>query len=852
MHTHLPGASLVPGSYDPSVLLTTAGMQQFKPYFFGYEQPPYKRAVTCQKCFRTSDLDNVGKTPRHQTFFEMLGNFSFGDYYKKEAISFAWEFITAELKINPHRLFVSVFNTDDEAAEIWNDTIGLPCEKIIRKGEEDNFWASGETGPCGPCSEIYYDLGENFGCKKSTCSYNCDCSRYLEIWNLVFMEFNRTEHGVLEPLPSKNIDTGMGLERITSVIQNVKTNFETDFFMPIIKRIEELAEKAYGTDEQLDTAIRIIADHIKSSAFLISDGVMPGNEGRGYVLRRVMRRAIRYGRLIGINKPFLKNLVSTIININQYYPELTAKQDFIRQTMEAEEHRFSNTLERGIKRLEDIIGEIINKGEYVISGEKAFELYDTYGFPFELTIEIAKEQGLSVNEAGYEEEMKKQVQRARAAGMFNAALKDIPIQSIEQSFPSTIFTGYDEIETKANILGAIKIPDKDNEIYLIFNKTPFYAESGGQVGDTGIIKVNDEVIFNVTNVQKLGDVFVHIINIPTPSMASALQNGTEVIALVDKERRDEIKRHHTATHLLQASLRRVLGTHIEQAGSLVCDSYARFDFTHLKAMDKNEISQVEALINERILNNISLCTRVMTLNQAKESGATALFNEKYGETVRVIDIEGFSKELCGGTHVLNTGETGSCRIISEEAIAAGMRRITLLAGNAAYKWSKARETLVENLAGNLKVPVNDLPVKIEKLQNLCAESEKEIGKLRSIIALSQSDNLLESVKESNGIKYIASVVDVQNTASLSKLAEHLLKKLGTGVVLIGFKDGKKANIILIISNDLVAKGLNANNLIKTILTECNGRGGGKPHFAMGGGDADKLEAALDLLQKLIS
>ena len=839
-HKHLPSASLVPAN-DPSVLLTTAGMQQFKPYFFGYEEPPYKRATSCQKCFRTSDLDNVGMTPRHHTFFEMLGNFSFGDYYKKEVIPFAWELITEVFQIDKSKLFVSVFRDDNEAFDIWHNVVGLPIERVVRMGEDDNFWASGETGPCGPCSEIYYDLGPDYGCKKPECNYECGCNRYLEIWNLVFMEFNRTDDGKLIPLPFKNIDTGMGLERMTAVIQNVPNNFETDMYVPIIKAIEEISGQKYGQDNKTDIAFKIIADHTKASIFLINDGVMPSNEGRGYVLRRIMRRAIRYARLLGIEKPFMTELIPTIIKINNHYKELGTKQAFITQIIELEEQRFRDTLEKGMKRLDDIIAQIIDKKENTISGQIAFELYDTYGFPLELTIEIAKEHNLSVDTAEYKKEMEKQRQRAREAGAFTA-LKDTKV--IEGEFPATIFTGYDEAETAATVLGIF--PYKDDKFYVILDRTPFYAESGGQIADTGMIK-KDALEFNVVNVQKNGDSFIHVIE----SNGMALNKGDKVTAAIDKNRRAEIKRHHTVTHLLQAALRKVLGSHIEQAGSLVTENYARFDFTHPKAVTSEEISAIENLINEQLLGNTSVCTQVMSLKEAKETGAMALFSEKYADTVRVVKIENLSKELCGGTHVSSIGEIGTCRIISEEAIAAGMRRITLCAGMAGYKWSKELESELKKLALTLKVPVNEVGARITKLSDSNMDLEKELGKLRSEMALCKADSLLDNVSESNGIKYIANIVDVADVQSLRKLTENLAKKIGSGVILLGTKQGEKANITLAVSEDLIAKGINAGNLLKQIAGQCNGKGGGKPNFAQGGGDVDKVENAFDMLKDLL-
>ncbi|HEY9856514.1 MAG TPA: alanine--tRNA ligase, partial [Stenomitos sp.] len=753
-HNHLPSSSLVPKN-DPTVLLTTAGMLQFKPIFMGTEPAPNPpRVCTVQKCFRTTDLDNVGVTARHHTFFQMLGNFSFGDYFKAGAIAHAWEFLTVVLGLPKEKLWVSVFETDDEAIGIWRDQIGVPADRIVRMGEDSNFWAAGPTGPCGPCSEIYFDLGPERGNGKVDAILGEDDDRYLEVWNLVFMEFNRDEAGRLTPLPKKNIDTGMGLERITSVIQGVPSNYDTDLLMPIMEKAASLAGIRYGADAKKDVSLKLIADHVRGSVFLIGDGVVPSNEGRGYVLRRIMRRAVRHGKLIGIPQTFLHELGEVIIQHYAYYPELPAQREFILESLKAEEGRFNQTIDRGTQLLQNAF-DTFGADNKVVPGETAFELYDTYGFPFELTVELAAEKGFSVDETGFHAAMEIQRERARAAR------GEVTFQAVElQTKEATPFKGYTSTEETATVKEVFA--DKSGKTGVVLDHTPFYAESGGQVGDQGFLGTA-----RVVDTQKLGATIVHFL----AADATAPKVGDTVAAKVDLERRQDTMRHHTATHLLHAALKQVLGPQVNQAGSLVGPEELRFDFTFARPVTPEELTRVEDLVNAQVFENRPVAHLEMSLTEAQSTGAMALFGEKYGETVRVIDVPGFSKELCGGTHVTATGTIGTFKIVREEGIAAGIRRITAVAGKAALEYFRLQAEAVAQAGGLLKASAEELPERIEKLQEKIKASDNEIKELRTRLAVAQTESLMDHAQSLGAHQLIAAVVPNMGPEALKGAAE---------------------------------------------------------------------------------
>jgi alanyl-tRNA synthetase len=845
-HKHLPSSPLVPHN-DPSVLLTTAGMLQFKPIMFGLETPTYKRVTTYQKCCRTTDLDNVGKTPRHHTFFEMLGNFSFGDYYKREIIKWAWEFIINELKIPFEKLSVTVHHKDQESYDIWNKEMGIPDNKIVKLDDKDNFWAAGETGPCGFCSEIYYDMGPEYGDGTPDEKAGSESDRFLEFWNLVFMEFNRKEDGSLEQLPAKNIDTGMGLERVTSIVQGVASNFDIDTFAAIMKKIEEISGKKYGEDKKSDLHFKIIADHIRATVYLIADGVRPGNVSREYVLRRIMRRAVRYGRLLEIHKPFLHELIPVVVELGKdAYPELLENYDKIVKIVSQEEELFSRTLNNGIKILTKIIENLNTNQGKTISGKDAFELYDTYGFPLELTVEIATENGLEVDENEYKEEMKKQVSRAREAHN-SGSLNDTAVQMNLENIPPTVFTGYEEYKTTAEVLSVSYDPEK-KELAFIVDKTPAYAESGGQVSDKGDVTYGGQT-FKLKNVQKVGDYFVHVIE----AEKSVFDKGAKLEISVEFSTRINTARHHSVTHLLHQALKDVLGTHVKQAGSLVNENLTRFDFAHPAALTKEEILKIEELVNMKIMENLPVTTEVMDIDQAKKSGAVAMFGEKYGAKVRVLTMGDFSKEFCGGTHVQRTGDIGSFRIIGEEAISAGSRRVTGIAGLAAFHYQKEEENIIQSLVAKFKVPSKDILARVEKLQANISELEREYANLKQNAALGQVKELANKVRQHNGISFLAERVDIQDMKALKSAADDLLNRMGSGVVVLGSIIDGKVNFTAVVSRDLVTRGISAGNIVKSIGQLTGSKGGGKPEAAQAGGGTvtEKLEEALGEVEKYL-
>jgi alanyl-tRNA synthetase len=830
-HAHLPSSSLVPKK-DPTVLLTTAGMLQFKPIFMGLEKPASTRVVTVQKCFRTTDLDNVGRTARHHTFFEMLGNFSFGDYFKDEVIPWAWEFLTGVLGLPKDRLWVSVFTTDEEAASIWRDKVGVPAERIVYLGEDSNFWAAGPTGPCGPCSEIYIDLGVERGCGSEACAVGCDCDRFLEIWNLVFMEFNRDEEGRLTPLPAKNIDTGMGLERIASVLQGVPSNFETDLLRPLLDAAAQMAGIVYGQGGEKDVSLKLIADHVRGTTFLIGDGVVPSNEGRGYVLRRIMRRAIRHGKRIGIQRPFLAELGALVIDRYADYPELPAQREFIAQVMSEEERRFNQTIDRGQQLLNQAIATLSPApADRVLPGETAFELYDTYGFPLELTIELCGEVGVRVDETGFHAAMEAQRERARSA----REAAGVTFASAGLSTKgATPFSGYERTEEEATVLEVFQ--DKSGRFGVVLDRTPFYAESGGQVGDVGMLGAA-----RVADTQKQGETIIHLLAEGEPAPAV----GTKLLAAVDRAQRLHTMRHHTATHLLHAALKQVLGPNVNQAGSLVGPAELRFDFTFPRPMTPAELSAVEDLVNAQILENQTVSHLQMSMAEAQESGAMALFGEKYGETVRVIDVPGFSKELCGGTHVRATGTIGLFKILREEGIAAGIRRITAVSGLAALDLLRKQSDVLAEAGQLLKAAPEELPERVERLQAKIKAEEAEVAALRARLAVSATESLLEKARSVAGTSLIAEVAAGLSAGELKSAVEHLRDKLGSGVVVLGSVEDGKVAVVAAASDEAVKAGANAGKLIQAVMASLGGKGGGKPQMAQGGGgDAAKLQEAI--------
>jgi len=856
-HARVKSSPLVPKN-DPTLLFTNAGMVQFKDYFLGKEEPPFKRATSCQKCMRAggkhNDLENVGKTGRHHTFFEMLGNFSFGDYFKREAIKYAWELVTKVFKLPEERLFVSVYEKDDEAYEIWRDEIGLPEEKIFRLGEEDNFWAMGETGPCGPCSEIYYDRGEEFACGPECGIGKCDCDRYLEIWNLVFMQFERDEEGNLKPLAKPSIDTGMGLERIASVLQGVPSNYETDLLFPLVKWASEKSGTPYGRDEKTSTSMRVIADHLRAMSFLIADGVLPSNEGRGYVLRRIIRRASRHGRLLGIKGPFLFEGVDKVVEVmGQAYPELARERELVKRVVKKEEERFSRTLEKGLNILQELIEELKAKGEKVIPGEEVFKLYDTFGFPLDLILEVANDEGLEVDTETFERLLQEQKERARKAWKGGAQKVVSPeIQELSQKHP-TLFTGYDHLEEYAKVVGIVKDDrlvgelKEGEEAFVILDRTPFYPEKGGQVGDTGVLEGNN-CYCRVLDTQSVTE---NLIGHKVKVESGTVKVGDFVEARVDEERRRAIMRAHTATHLLHKALKEVLGNHVKQAGSLVLPDRLRFDFTHFEAPTKEELRAVEELVYRWIVENYPVKVEELPYDEALERGAIALFGEKYGSVVRVVDVGGVSVELCGGTHAKRSGDLGFFKITSESSVSAGTRRVEAVVGKEAQRWAWDKEELIETLRRELQSPEEQLPAKVSTLLKELKEKEKEVERLKKKLASSQVDSIVERAPTVKGVKVITAKLEGFGGKELAEVADVIRNKAGkSAVMLVGVKEGK-ATLLIALTKDLTDK-LHAGQLIKEIAPLLGGRGGGRPDMAQGGvKELSKLSEAFETFKKKV-
>ena len=854
-HLRLPSFSLIPRN-DPSLLLINAGMSPMKTWFTGEEEPPRHRVTTCQKCIRTPDIENIGKTARHGTYFEMLGNFSFGDYFKREAIHWAWEFLTSPdwVGIDPDRLYPSVYLDDDEAWNIWHDEIGIAPERIFRFGKEDNFWEHG-SGPCGPCSEIYYDRGEKYGCGKPGCTVGCDCDRYIEIWNIVFSQFNNDGQGNYTELAQKNIDTGMGLERLAVVCQDVNSLFDVDTVMNITHKVSEITGAHYGETNAKDVSLRIITDHIRSSTFMICDGVLPSNEGRGYVLRRLLRRAARHGRLLGVKEPFLYKVCDTVIHENRgAYPELCERQEYITGVIRSEEENFSRTIDGGMAIFSGMLVSHKEKGETVFSGSDAFKLYDTYGFPLDLTKEMAADEGMTVDEPAFQTLMKEQRERARAARSSDEtawAGLDLGLDNLP-----TKFTGYERLHDDCTILAIVAEDELRERVgsgvsaSIVLDKTPFYAEMGGQSADRGLLILKDAV-FEVRDVQKnkAGKVLHHGVMV-----SGNLAVGDKVNACVDTGRRKAIMRAHSATHLLHKALRTVLGDHVHQAGSLVEPDRLRFDFTHFSAMKPEEIASVERMVNEAVLEGFPITMKEMPIAEARSLGAMALFGEKYGDVVRVVDMgEGYSVEFCGGTHLDNTAKVGSLRIVSEFSVASGVRRIEAITGQETLKFIENNTRLLMTLSERLKAKPEELLTRAEARTNEIRELRSELEKFRGREMLSNAESFLASSKKVGSLRVFTGVVPVDTPDNLRKIGDFLRDKDENIVaVLAAVRDGK-ITFHSVCGKAAVAAGVRAGDIIRSVTAICGGKGGGKPDSAMGGGtDTLKLDDALATVDDFVA
>jgi len=844
-HQPLPSASLVPE--DPTVLLTIAGMLPFKPIFLGQRTPEFKRATTSQKCIRTNDIENVGRTKRHHTFFEMLGNFSFGDYFKAQAITWGWELSTQVFGISPENLVVSVFEEDDEAFVIWRDTIGVTEKRIKRMGADDNFWVSGITGPCGPCSEIYYDFHPELGDDHINLE---DDGRFIEFYNLVFMQYNRDASGNLTPLQNQNIDTGMGLERMAQILQKVPNNYETDLIFPIVETAAKIAKIDYHkSDENTKTSLKVIGDHVRSVVHMIADEIRASNVGRGYILRRLIRRVVRHGRLIGISGEFINQVAETAISLSEsIYPNLRQREAAIKAELQREEVNFLRTLDRGEKLLAEIIQEVKQKGLTSISGESAFTLYDTYGFPLELTQEVAEENNITVDVDGFNAEMQKQVERAKAAHETIDLTVQGSLDKLAEHIHSTKFIGYTQLKTTAKIEVLLvagvseEAAEAGTEVQIVLDKTPFYAESGGQIGDKGYIS-GDGVLVRIEDVKKESDFFIHFGYIER----GTIRIGDEITAQIDRGCRRRAQANHTATHLLQAALKKVVDEGISQAGSLVSFDRLRFDFNCPRALTGEEVIQIEELVNSWISEAHSATIEEMPIAEAKAKGAVAMFGEKYGEQVRVIDFPGVSMELCGGTHVNNTAEIGVFKIIAEAGVASGVRRIEAVSGAAVLDYLNVRDMVTKDLCDRFKVKPEEIPDRITTLQTELRNNEKEIQSLKSQIAIVKSDSLLQTAETIGEHKIIIAQMEDIDAESLKDAAERLLQKIGNGAVVLGsIPEAGKVSIVAAFSSEVNKKGVQAGKFVGTIAKICGGGGGGKPNLAQAGGrDASKLPEALE-------
>jgi len=857
-HTIVSSSGLVPHN-DPTLLFTNAGMNQFKDCFLGMEKRDYVRAATSQKCVRAggkhNDLENVGRTARHHTFFEMLGNFSFGDYFKKEAIALAWRFLTEELKLDKDRLYVTVYTDDDEAADIWHQQEGVPRERIYRFGEKDNFWSMGDTGPCGPCSEIFWDNGPGTGCGEPDCAVGCDCDRYMEIWNNVFMQFNRTADGVLHPLPKPAVDTGMGLERICTVMQGKTSNYDTDLLQGIIQFIARLANKQYGDNEKDDVSMRVIADHSRATTFLICDGVLPSNEGRGYVLRRIMRRAARHAKMLGFADPVLYRAVDAVNSImGEAFPELLEREEYVKKVILAEEERFAETLDRGLAILNEEITGLKSAAKSCLPGEAVFKLYDTFGFPVDLTADIMAAEGMTVDEAGFELCMERQRAQAREhwKGSGEEGVADI-FKKLHSDGLRSEFTGYAGHSgysiVKALLQKGVAVSEAsaDTVIDLITDSTPFYGASGGQAGDTGTISSGNAHLRVTETLRPFTDLIVHRCIVES----GTIRTGEAVDLKVATPERLATARNHTATHLLQSALRQVLGDHVKQAGSLVEPERLRFDFTHFSAMTQAEVTRVEEIVNSYVMLNDRVDSREMAASEAMASGATALFGEKYGDTVRVVKVGDVSMELCGGTHVAAAGDIGFFKIVNEAGIAAGVRRIEAVSGHGAVEFVQKLENEQRQLAALVKAEGGGILDRVERLLARQKELQRELESLQSQVNAGKSADLLANAREAGGVKALATVVKVDDVKQLRELADSLKERLGSGILTLGADIGGKATLLVAVSKDLTNR-FKAGDLIREIAPVVGGSGGGKPELAQAGGSQpEKLPEAMEKIYAIL-
>ena len=851
-HLRLPSFSLIPQN-DASLLLINSGMAPMKPYFTGEVKPPRNRVCTCQKCIRTGDIENIGKTARHGTYFEMLGNFSFGDYFKKEAIAWSWEFLTKVVGLEEDRLYPSIYENDEEAFEIWNKEIGVPAENIFRFGKKDNFWEHG-SGPCGPCSEIYYDRGEKYGCGSPDCKVGCECDRFMEVWNNVFSQFNNDGQGNYTELAQKNIDTGMGLERLAVVCQDVNSLFDVDTVMNITNHVTRITGASYGQSVKTDVSLRVITDHIRASTFMIADGVLPSNEGRGYVLRRLLRRAARHGKLLGVNKPFLFEVVETVIHENEiHYTYLRERADYITKVVKVEEENFARTIDGGMRIFGEMLAAYKEKGENVFSGADAFKLYDTYGFPIDLTIEMVEDEGMTLDQKAFADLMQEQKVRAREA---RKALGDLAWAGIDLGLDNTptTFVGYEQNNCEAKVL-AVCVGDEvsgtiagGEEGILVLDKTPFYAEMGGQVADHGVILVGDSR-FTVNNVQKdKGGKYLHYGKLNT----GAIKVDDIVCASIDVERRKAIMRAHSATHLLQVALKSVLGDHVHQAGSYVEPDRLRFDFTHYSAMTAEELAKVNAMVQNAVMDGYGIITREMPIEEAKKMGAMALFSEKYGDVVRVVNMSGYSVELCGGTHLDNTAKVGPFEIESECSVASGVRRIEAITGKECLKKMEKAQAMLFEAAAKLKTKPAELSGKVQAQLDEIKELRRIIETYKQKEAAGEVDRFLFGSRNVNGIKILTATVADADANKLRQMGDLLREKDPSVVAVLATVQGEKPTFLAVCGKDAVAKGIKAGELVKIVCTACGGSGGGKPDSAMGGGkDVSLVDNALALVDDFV-
>ena len=858
-HAIVPSSSLIPHN-DPTLLFANAGMNQFKDLFLGREKRDYVRACSSQKCVRAggkhNDLENVGRTARHHTFFEMLGNFSFGDYFKKEAIAYAWEFLTKDLGLDTSRLYVSVYTDDDEAADIWHHQEGVPRERIFRFGEKDNFWSMGDTGPCGPCTEIFWDNGPGVGCGTPECTVGCDCDRYMEIWNNVFMQFDRSADGTLTPLPKPSVDTGMGLERITTVMQGVTSNYDTDLLRGIIAYVEELSGKRYGAHQEHDVSMRVIADHSRATAFLIGDGVVPSNEGRGYVLRRIMRRAARHAKMLGFQEPVLFRTAGKVIEFMAgAYPDLRESADYIAKVTRNEEERFIQTLDNGLRILTEEVDRLRKGGETVIPGEVVFRLYDTFGFPVDLTADIVEKEGFTLDEAGFEACMERQRRQAREhwKGSGDEAIAGI-YRKLQSEGVRTAFTGYDRLADRSEIAAilcdgaVVEEAGAGRKVEIVTPATPFYGESGGQVGDRGEIRTDEARVTIVDTRKPLPDITIHVGEV----VSGVLRRGEPAELTVDADARAATALNHTATHILHAVLRRVLGDHVKQAGSLVAPDRLRFDFTHFSAMTSEELRRVETEVNRLIRENRPVETEEMEADAAISAGATALFGEKYGESVRVVRVGDFSMELCGGTHIHAAGDIGLFKILQETGIAAGIRRIEATTGAGALDTVHRQEETIGRVADLLKSDRQQIELRLQKLLERQRELEREVESLQGRLSAGQAADLLAGVREIAGVKLLAERIEGADGKTLRELSDQLRERLGSGVIVLGCESGGKANLLVAVTKDLTGR-LSAGDLIRNLAEKVGGKGGGRPDMAQAGGNhPEKLGEAVAAAEGLIA